>query len=87
MAISDANYNRARGILVAAGSRTAAASHEKHTQGTGSPDGHGQQLLREARDEFRRVDANTAPDLNSGMTLAHYNAVHSAAATMGISNW
>ena len=86
MAISDNNYNRARAILVAAGSNTAVTSHEKHTQGAGSPDGHGQALLREARDEFRGTDAKQ-PNLHSGMTQAHYTAIHSAAQQMNIQDW
>ena len=86
MAISDLDYNRARSILVDAGSATAAASHTKHTQGRGSPVGHGQQLLREARDEFRRSDRGYE-DLRSSMTADHYAAVHSAARRMGITAW
>ncbi len=84
--ISDYQYNRARNILVQVGSHTAGVSHPKHTQGTGSPESHGRQLLREARDEFRQLDANL-PDLRSGMTQAHYNAIHQAANTMTISQW
>ena len=86
MAINDNDYNTARGILMAAGSRTAAASHPKHTQGAGSPDTHGRSLLSEARDEFRISDAGQ-PNLMSGMTAAHYNAIRGAALTMGITNW
>ena len=86
MAIADNDYNAARNTLVLAGSATAGASHPKHTQGAGSPDSHGQDLLREARDEFRGMDAGQA-NLSSGMTLAHYNAIHNAAQRMGITNW
>jgi len=86
MAISDNNYNRARAILAAAGSKTANASHEKHTQGAGSPLGHGQSLLREARDEFRGTDAGQDA-LRSGMTQAHFDAVHNAADQMRIGAW
>ena len=85
-AISDNNYNKARTILVAAGSITAQKSHEKHTQGAGSPDGHGQTLLGEARDEFRETDAGQ-PNLHSGMTQAHYTAIHNAAQQMSIQDW
>lgn len=86
MAISDHNYNAARTILVNAGSKSANASHPKHTGGAGSPDGHGKDLLREARDEFRVTDAGQA-NLQSGMTAVHYTAIHSAANQMGIINW
>ncbi len=84
--ISDRQYNTARSILVQAGSHSADASHVKHTRGAGSPDGHGQELLREARDEFRQTDANL-PGLRSRMTQAHYDAIHNAAETMGIEEW
>jgi hypothetical protein len=86
MAIQDREYNRARGILAAAGSMTAAKSHEKHTQGAGSPDSDGQQLLREARDEFQKADAGQA-GLRANMTAAHYQAVHGAADEMSITEW
>lgn len=86
MAIADNDYNRARAILVQAGSNTAGKSHDKHTQGKGSPDSHGQDLLREARDEFRGTDAGQ-PGLQAGMAVAHYNAVHNAAQQMGITKW
>ena len=86
MAISDHDYNTARAILVAAGSRTAAKSHDKHTNGAGSPDSHGKDLLREARDDFRITDAGQA-NLQSRMTAAHYAAVHNAATQMGITSW
>ena len=86
MSISDNDYNRARAILVQAGSASADKSHDKHTQGKGSPDSHGQDLLREARDEFRGTDAGQA-GLQSGMTQGHYNAVHQAADKMGITQW
>ena len=86
MAISDNNYNSARAILINAGSQTANASHPKHTQGAGSPEGHGQDLLREARDEFRGVDAQK-PNLVSGMIQEHHTAIHNAAKKMSISNW
>jgi hypothetical protein len=86
MAISDYNYNTARTILINAGSQTANASHPKHTGGAGSPDGHGKSLLREARDEFRINDVGQA-NLQSEMTIAHYQAIHRAANQMGIINW
>lgn len=86
MSIADNDYNRARAILVQAGSKTAGKSHDKHTQGKGSPDSHGQDLLRGARDEFRGTDAGQ-PGLQAGMTTAHYNAIHNAAQQMGITNW
>lgn len=79
------DYNRARAILVQAGSNSASKSHPKHGVDT-CPADHGVQLLREARDEFRGTDARQ-PNLQSGMTQAHYNAIHAAAAAMGIANW
>jgi hypothetical protein len=84
--ISDTAYNRARAILIDAGSKTAEKSHPKHTQGKGSPLFHGQNLLQEARDEFRLSDAGGG-NLRSGMTPVHYNAVHDAAREMRIINW
>jgi len=86
MPIKDDDYNRARRILAQAGSDSAAKSHVKHTGGKGSPDGHGQDLLAEARDEFRGRDSGQ-PNLQSGMTHVHYTAIHQAAGAMGISNW
>jgi hypothetical protein len=50
--IKDKDYNRARSMLVAAGSMSAQKSHLKHTQGRGSPDGHGRSLLNEASAEW-----------------------------------
>lgn len=84
--INDGDYNAARNTLIAAGSNSAKASHPKHTQGRGSPDGHGIALLREARDEFRAADAGQA-HLVAGMTQAHYDAIHAAAERMGITMW
>ena len=86
MSISDNDYNRARAILVQAGSKTASKSHDKHTQGAGSNDSDGQSLLREARDEFRGTDG-AQPNLQAGMTQGHYDAVHQAAGRMGITQW
>ena len=86
MAISDNDYNQARNILAAAGSDTASKSHPKHTQGAGSPESHGRSLLAEARDEFRGTDSGQA-NLSSGMTQAHYQAIHQAAGAMGIDQW
>ena len=86
MSISDGDYNAARDILAVAGSNSARKSHTKHTGGNGSPVGHGQDLLREARDEFRETDAGQAY-LRAGMTQDHYAAIHKAARRMGISSW
>ena len=86
MAISDHDYNKARDILIDAGSETAGKSHPKHTDGAGSPDDHGKDLLREARDEFREADEGKE-DLKSGMTQEHYDAIHAAADEMGIDEW
>ncbi len=83
MAISDYSYNKARKILIEAGSYTAKASHPAHTQGNGSPDGHGRSLLQEARNEFRVSDSGES-NLKSGVTLDHYNAIHKAATQLNI---
>lgn len=77
--ISDEDYNKARAILAKAGSKSAAKSHEKHTQGKGSPQTHGTQLLQEARDEF-----NTFPEAKMKTGRA---AVVQAAKVMGIARW
>jgi len=79
MAISDDAYNKARDILVKAGSQTAQKSHMKHTQGKGSPEAHGVALLKEARDEF-----NGMPDPAKTTGRA---AVVKAAQQMSITKW
>ena len=79
MAISDHDYNTARGMLIAANSNTARNSHPKHTGGRGSPNGHGEQLLREARDEFNMMNP-VARDEGRAVVVA-------AAAQMGIPHW
>jgi hypothetical protein len=57
MTIKDADYNKARALLVKAGSKSAAKSHDKHTNKKGSPDGHGKSLIAEAKAEG--IDAAT----------------------------
>lgn len=84
--ISDNDYNKARAILINAGSETADSSHPAHTQGDGVPENHGIQLLREARDEFIMKDLNE-PNLHAEVTEEHYKAIHKAAETMGINMW
>jgi hypothetical protein len=86
MAISDDDYNWAKNTLAKAGSKSAEKSHVKHTGGKGSPESHGQDLLREARDEFRKLDANE-DNLKAGMTEAHHKAITDAAKKMGITKW
>ncbi|MEE1785909.1 hypothetical protein PUR71_23845 [Streptomyces sp. SP17BM10] len=85
--VKAAAYNQARSILANAGSKTAAKSHPVH----GKPDvpvSYGTSLLASARDEFRAADKNLPPkDKKSDMSIAHYNAIHSAAKTMGIDRW
>ncbi|MFG2909329.1 hypothetical protein ACGF13_30215 [Kitasatospora sp. NPDC048286] len=82
-----ADYNQARNTLINAGSKTAAKSHPAH--GTKDvPVSHGTSLLAEARDEFRAADRNLpANQKRSDMSIPHYNAIHSAARTMGIDTW
>lgn len=82
--ISQNDYNTARNILINAGSATANAAHHLHNGNV--PDHYGVQLLQEARDEFRQMDAG-GNNLQSGMTQAHHRAIHRAANEMGIQQW
>lgn len=84
--IKNDSYNRARTLLVNAGSASASKSHVKHGKPDDCPAEHGVSLLREARDEFRGTDAGQE-NLRSEMTGAHYQAIHSAANEMGIKGW
>ncbi|MFH8382999.1 hypothetical protein ACH4E7_18925 [Kitasatospora sp. NPDC018058] len=80
-------YNQARSILANAGSQTAAKSHPIHGKND-VPVSYGTSLLASARDEFRAADKKLPPkDKKSDMSIAHYNAIHSAAKTMGIDTW
>lgn len=85
MPIKPDDYNTARNILVQAGSDSASKSHPKHNVDS-VPDSHGRDLLAEARDEFRGIDAG-GEDLHSEMSQDHYDAIHSAADVMGIDQW
>ncbi|WP_329461000.1 hypothetical protein [Streptomyces sp. NBC_01431] len=70
-----------------AGSQTAAKSHPIHGKDD-VPVSYGTSLLAAARDEFRHTDRNLPPkQKKSGMSIPHYNAIHSAAQTMGIDRW
>jgi hypothetical protein len=85
--IKPAQYNQARSILAHAGSQTAAKSHPVHGRDD-VPVSYGTSLLASARDEFRQDDHNLpAREKKSGMSVAHYNAIHSAARAMGIDRW
>ncbi|MBV2154120.1 hypothetical protein [Kitasatospora sp. SUK 42] len=85
--IKTGDFNNARGILVKAGSKTAEKTHEAHGV-KDVPVSHGTSLLAEARDEFRAADRNLpAKDKKSDMSIAHYDAIHKAAKTMGIDTW
>lgn len=85
--IKPAAYNQARSILADAGSKTAAKSHVIHGKDD-VPVGYGTSLLAAARDEFRAGDKNLpAKEKKADMSIAHYNAIHSAAKTMGIDTW
>ncbi|GAA4615252.1 hypothetical protein GCM10023195_67100 [Actinoallomurus liliacearum] len=85
--IKPAAYNQARSILANAGSQTAAKSHIIHGKDE-VPVGYGTSLLAAARDEFRQTDAGLpAKDKRADMSIPHYNAIHSAANTMGIDRW
>ncbi|MFJ8625723.1 hypothetical protein ACIRD3_23130 [Kitasatospora sp. NPDC093550] len=80
-------YNQARSILAQAGSQTAAKSHPIHGKND-VPVSYGTSLLAAARDEFRAADKYLpAGQKKSDMSIAHYNAIHSAARTMGIDRW
>ncbi|GHC40870.1 hypothetical protein [Streptomyces cinnamoneus] len=85
--IKPAAYNQARSILANAGSQTAAKSHPIHGKDD-VPVSYGTSLLAAARDEFRQTDRKLPPkDKKSDMSIPHYNAIHSAAKTMGIDRW
>ncbi|WP_329461329.1 hypothetical protein [Streptomyces sp. NBC_01431] len=85
--IKAAAYNQARSILANAGSQTAAKSHPVHGKDD-VPVSYGTSLLAAARDEFRHADRNLpAKQKKSDMSIPHYNAIHSAAKTMGIDRW
>ncbi|GHH56435.1 hypothetical protein [Streptomyces candidus] len=83
--ISAGKYNQARKILERAGSYNASKSHLVH--GISSvPVWYGTRLLSCSRDEFRQRDRNVAIK-KSGMSEAHWTAIHNAARVMGISRW
>ncbi len=85
--IKPAAYNQARSTLAKAGSQTAAKSHPIHGKDD-VPVSYGTSLLAAARDEFRQTDRKLpAKQKKSGMSIPHYNAIHSAAKTMGIDRW
>ncbi|GHG53994.1 hypothetical protein [Streptomyces griseocarneus] len=85
--IKPAAYNQARSILANAGSQTAAKSHPIHGKDD-VPVGYGTSLLAASRDEFRHTDRKLpAKQKKSGMSIPHYNAIHSAAKVMGIDRW
>ena len=86
--LADHKYNGAKSTLVKAGSKSAEKSHDKHTQGKGSPEEHGKQLLRESRDEFRESDKGLPEEhKKSGMSHDHHAAIHKAAGEMRITEW
>ncbi len=67
MPIKDDDYNQAKAILVQAGSKSASKSHDKHTNKKGSPDKHGEDLLKEAQDEW---GANITPAQTQALAKA-----------------
>lgn len=85
MTIKSYDFNKARDILVQAGSRTADKVHILH-DGKEAKEIDGKLMLQEARDDFRRTDTHQS-GLHSGMTETHYKAIHDAAEQMGIKNW
>lgn len=85
--VKTGDYNEARKMLKDEGSKSAEKSHQKHGKKS-FPAAHGQQLLREARDEFRKLAKDEDPKkLRSGMLKKHYDVVHNAAKKMGITVW
>ncbi len=85
--IKSGDYNDARKLLKDQGSKSADKSHQKHGKKT-FPAAHGQQLLREARDEFRKMAKDEDPKkLRAGMLKKHHDAIHTAAKKMGINVW
>ena len=50
--VTDANYNRARQILINAGSQSAQVAHRRHGNRGGNPIGFGLALLQAARSDF-----------------------------------
>ncbi|WP_020209572.1 hypothetical protein [Gilvimarinus chinensis] len=83
MTIKDNQYNKARSILARAGSDSAKKSHPKHNTKGGSPDRHGQNLINEAIEDFRLMDAGQA-NLINGMTAEHAEAIRKAENEMGL---
>jgi hypothetical protein len=82
MPISDSDYNQATSDLDNSKEVILPELHiVKHTRGKGSPDGHGRQLIIEAIQEFRLLDAG-AVALTGGMTIVHFVAVSNAATEM-----
>ncbi|MFF9402309.1 hypothetical protein ACF1FX_24595 [Streptomyces sp. NPDC014646] len=74
-------------VIARVACRTAAKSHPVHGKDD-VPVGYGTSLLAEARDEFRQADRNLpANQKKSNMSTPHYNAIHSAAKTMGVDKW
>jgi len=96
--ISDGDYNKAKKILEDAGSDTAKKSHKKHGNDDGSPEDHGVQLLREARDELLGIADKTYPkDARKAdpkqkrqwedAYKAAKKATQQAAKVMGVNRW
>lgn len=85
MPIKPDDYQKACSILVAAGSQAADKLRGNKTKDS-VPDEQGKDLLRAARDEFRNTDSGL-PNLVSGMTNAHHDAIMKAAKVMGITHW
>ncbi|MGW7579482.1 hypothetical protein [Streptomyces sp. NPDC054765] len=83
--ISAGDYNRARSILIGAGSVIASKTHPAHGV-SDVPVRYGTAMLACSRDEFRYTDRNEHLQ-RSGMTPYHWVAIHDAALAMGINRW
>ena len=73
MPIKDKDYNKAKALLEAAGSKSAEKSHIKHTGSKGSPDSHGRSLYNEAQQDF-----------GGQPTAAQLDALDKAARLLGV---
>ena len=86
MPIKDADYNKAKGILKKAGSKTADKTHTSHTGGQDRPDGHGQTLIDDCTKEFqaadKKLDKSKKP--KGDMSEVHFKAIQDAKKALGL---
>ncbi len=55
MPIKDRDYNKAKALLEASGSKSLQKSQIKHPGSKGSPDGHGRSLYNEAQSNIKTL--------------------------------